>query len=261
MKLVGILNVTPDSFSDGGKFFSLEKALKQAEKLFKDGADLIDIGAESTNPKSTPLSADEEWARLEKLLPQLLEKYPDKISLDSYHPETVENAAQIAPIIVNDVTSFSDPESMRIAADYNLTCIISHLPHHFGSDIQAAHQAKPVDSINQVIDELLTRRDELAELGLSYEQIILDPGIGFGKTMRLNWKLLEFAKFIDDHRVMIGHSRKRFLGTSPQSGAPLTDGDKLRFSDEVNLIAAKIAKDSGAAYLRVHDPAIYRSIL
>lgn len=260
MKLVGILNVTPDSFSDGGKFFAIKKALAQADKLIADGAEIIDVGAESTNPKSRPLSPTEEWKRLENLLPELLEKYPGRISVDSYHPETIEHAAQLGPIIINDVTGFSDPAMMRLAVDYDLTCIISHLPHEFGDDILAAHQEKPVDSLTQVIDELLERRDELAGLGIPYSQIILDPGIGFGKTMRLNWQLLEFAKHISDHEVMIGHSRKRFLGSSPKTGAPLPDGDKLRMSDEANLLAAKIAKDSGAAYLRVHDPSLYADL-
>lgn len=261
MKLVGILNVTPDSFSDGGLFLDAKKALAQAQKLMDDGADFIDVGAESTNPKSTPLSPSEEWQRLEKVLPELLEKYPGKISVDSYHPETIERATQLAPIIINDITGFSSPEMMRLAAEYNLTCIISHLPHELGDDIQAAHQAKPVDNINQVIDELLERRDELAGLGVEYAHIILDPGIGFGKTMRLNWQLLEFAKHVTDHEVMIGHSRKRFLGTSPKTGAPLPDADKLRMSDAANLLAASIAKKSGTTYLRVHDPSIYQDLI
>jgi dihydropteroate synthase len=258
MKIVGILNVTPDSFSDGGKFFSFEKAIEQAEKLFADGADIVDIGAESTNPKSSPLSPAAEWERLESPLTKLLELYPGKISVDSYHAETIEKAAQIEPIMINDVTGFNDPAMMRLALDYDLTCVISHLPHQFSDDIQAAHQAKPVDNMQQVIDELLERRDELVALGLPNDQIILDPGIGFGKTMRLNWKLLEFAKHIEDHEVMLGHSRKRFLGTSPKTGAPLPDGDKLRMSDEVNLLAANIAKDVGTSYLRVHEPVLYQ---
>lgn len=261
MQLVGILNITPDSFSDGGQYFDPQKALRRATQLFEDGAEIIDVGAESTHPKSSPLSPAEEWERLKAVLPELLDKYPGKISVDSYHPETIEQAAQLGPIIINDITGFNSPETMRLATEYDLTCIISHLPHEYGDDINAAHQAKPVDNINQVIDELLERRDELASLGVEYSRIILDPGIGFGKTMRLNWQLLEFAKHITDHEVMIGHSKKRFLGTSPKSGVPLPDADKLRMSDEVNQLAARIAKAAGTAYLRVHDPSIYNELV
>lgn len=261
VQLVGILNITPDSFSDGGLYADPKKALARAEELLEQGASLIDLGAESTNPKSQPLGADAEWQRIEPILSELLHRYPGQVSVDSYHPDTIEQAALVGDIIINDVTGFNDPQMIRLAAEFNLTCIISHLPACYGDDIQAAHKAKPIDSINQVVDEMLARRNELAAAGVLLENIILDPGIGFGKTMPLNWKLLEFAKLVPDHAVMIGHSRKRFLGTNPQTGTPLPDADRMRFSARRNQEAAKIALEAGATYLRVHEPGIYSELV
>src|SRR5581483_1275463 len=106
VSLVGILNVTPDSFSDGGRFLRPELAIAHAQAMLEDGASLIDVGAESTRPHAIPLKADEEWQRLESTLTVLLHEYPGMISLDSYHPETVRRAFRIGPVIVNDITGF-----------------------------------------------------------------------------------------------------------------------------------------------------------
>ena len=214
-------------------------ALRHASQLFKDGASLVDVGAESTRPHATPLSDDEEWARLEPVLGPLLAKYPGKISLDSYHPATVRRALALGPVIVNDVTGFSNPDMLAVVRDLHPRVIISHLP---GTDIQAAHQTAPVTRIEQVRDELLAKARQLEMLGLPREHIILDPGIGFGKSMELNKQLLAFAEQVPGYQVMIGYSRKRFLGEHRMELAP-------------NLEAAHVAIAHGAAYLRVHDVA------
>lgn len=245
VQLVGILNVTPDSFSDGGEFFTPEAAVKQAKRLFADGAALVDIGAESTRPGAVRLSHNEEWARLEPVLKALLAAHPGKISLDSSHPETIARAFELGSVIVNDVTGMNNPAMVELVAEIQPTVIISHLP---GMDIQEAHRLAPVATIEQVKNDLLAKAQMLQAKGMRQEQIILDPGIGFGKTMELNQKLLKFAEQVPEFAVMIGYSRKRFLG-------------EQRMELEPNLTAGKIAIASGAAYLRVHDVQGHRQLL
>ncbi len=245
VRLVGILNVTPDSFSDGGLFVQPEAALAQAEKLFGDGASWVDVGAESTRPHAEVLTPAEEWRRLEPLLPVLLERYPGKISLDSYHQETVERALRYGNVIINDVTGLSDPAMVDVVVSSGAHCIVSHLP---GTEVQAAHRGELVDDIEVVREDLLKKFAMLVERGVAAEKVILDPGIGFGKTVELNWQLLEFAKYVPGRAVMIGYSRKRFLG-------------EKRMELEPNLAAGRKAIAAGAAYLRVHDVAGHRVLL
>ncbi len=249
-RLVGILNVTPDSFSDGGLFLEPATALQQLRRLFDDGAALVDIGAESTRPGAEALTPEQEWQRLAPVLKVALSIYPDRISLDTFHPETVLRAAkEFGPhFIVNDVTGFSNPAMSRVVAQHKLRCIISHLPHQFHGNVQAAHKGTLLDDEQVVKQELLQRQDELVAAGVPAKGIILDPGIGFGKTPELNQKLLRFAKLIPNHPVMIGYSRKRFLGGR-------------RFETEPNLAAGRIAIAAGAAYLRVHDVAAHQALL
>ena len=237
--------MTPDSFSDGGQFFDSQRAVDQAEKLFTDGAAIVDVGAESTRPNAQKLTDDEEWRRLEPILEVLLSKYAGKISLDSYHPETMRKAFVIGPVIMNDVTAFHDSQMQVIDTQHNAKVIISHLP---GTDIQAAHRDAPVTTVEQVGSDLLATAHRLEVNGLARENIILDPGIGFGKTMELNWELLKFAEVVPEYAVMIGYSRKRFLGERRMELAP-------------NLEAARVAIAHGAGYLRVHDVAGHAKLL
>lgn len=244
-QLVGILNITPDSFSDGGQFVEPSIALDHAAQLFKDGATLLDVGAESTRPGATPLTADKEWQRLEPVLPRLMRHYPGKISLDTYHPQTAERALQLGDIIINDVTGMNNPDMMAVVAKHKARCIVSHL---LGTNIQTAHAQKPVANMQQVRDDLLAKATELQTAGVPKQNIILDPGIGFGKTPELNVELLKFAKQVPDYKVMIGYSRKRFLGEHRMDLAP-------------NLNAGRIAIAAGVAYLRVHDVAAHHILL
>lgn len=241
VQLVGILNVTPDSFSDGGKFVDPQKALEQAERLFADGASMVDVGGESTNPRSMPLTWQEEWSRIKDVLAVLIPKYPGQISVDSYHPETLRHAAAIGPFIINDVTGFNNPAMIAVAAELQLPIIVSHLPSKFGVDIAAAHKShEPLTTVAEVKAELLDREATLIAAGVAPGNIILDPGIGFGKSMELNAQLVEFVRELPGKQVMIGYSRKRFLGNERMEIAP-------------NLAAAKRAIATGATYLRVHD--------
>ena len=245
VQLVGILNITPDSFSDGDLFLDPERAVQHAEQLFGDGASLVDIGAESTRPGAVPITPEEEWRRLKFVLEWFSTLYPGKLSLDTYHPETAKRALAVRDFVINDVTGLNNPAMADIVVQHQSRCIIGHVP---GTDIQAVHRAKPIDNIQQVIDDLLSKASALEEKGLKRHNIILDPGIGFGKSAELNWQLLKFAEHVPDYRVMIGYSRKRFLG------------DK-RMELQTNLEAGRVAIAAGAAYLRVHDVAGHRQLL
>lgn len=244
-QLVGILNITPDSFSDGGQFTALGAALQHAGQLFEDGASIVDIGAESTRPGAVPLTADEEWERLAPVLAELLELFPDNLSVDTYHPENADRALAMGDVIINDVTGMNNPAMRDVVAKHYARTIVSHL---HGRDPQAAHSGKLIADKQQVVSELLANAAELEALGLGKQQIILDPGIGFGKTPALNEALLSFAADVPDYPVMIGYSRKRFLGDD-------------RMELEPNLEAGKAAIKSGAAYLRVHDVAGHRQLI
>lgn len=244
-ELVGILNITPDSFSDGGLYDSPQAALQHAEQLFKDGAALIDVGAESTRPNAQPLTWQQEWTRLEPVLTELITRYPGQISLDTYHSETAARALQQGSVVINDVTGMTNPQMIAVVADYRASCIISHSPAMTPSE---AHAGTLVSDITEVKDELLARASILEAEGLDRGQIILDPGIGFGKTPELNGELVEFARLVPDYKVMIGYSRKRFLGEDRMELAP-------------NLEAGKRAIAAGAAYLRVHDVAGHQQLI
>lgn len=245
VKLVGILNITPDS-PDGGQYRDPLTAISRAEQLFDEGASIVDVGAESTRPGAVPIGPREEWRRLEPVLSVLLPKYPDNfISVDTHHPDTVERVLQMGNVIINDVTGMNNPDMVHAVVKHRAKCIVSHLP---GQEIQSVHNGKLMDNIHQVQDELLEKAVLLQCLGLPREKIILDPGIGFGKTPELNAKLLAFAKYVPGFDVMIGYSRERFLGEYRMDLAP-------------NLAAGVIALNNGAAYLRVHDVNGHRPLM
>jgi dihydropteroate synthase len=205
------------------------------------------VGAEATNPYVKPLSWQTEWKRLQALLPALLKAFPGKISLDTYHPETAAKALEIGTVIINDVTTFRDRQMIDLAVKHQTVCIVSHIPFSARSTANA-HKNVTMDSVASVTAELLQRRNEMIQAGVKAENIILDPGIGFGKTMELNQKLVEFAREVPGIPVLIGYSRKRFLG-------------EKRFEIEPNLAAARQAIATKAQYLRVHDVAAHRQLL
>ena len=242
VQLFGILNVTPDSFSDGGKFFSKEKALKQAEFLFANGADVVDVGGESTRPGAEEVSIEEEWRRVGEVLQELIKKYgADKISLDTQKPEIAKRFLDIGGKILNDVSGFSKIGMKKIAAKFDKIIVAYFFT-------QEEMNGRKIDDIELVIKKLLKRKQELIEFGVSPEKIILDPGIGVDKTVELNFQLLKIASLLPKEQVFIAHSRKRFLGSK-------------RFEVEPNLTAAKTAIKSGAKFLRVHDPENYKELV
>lgn len=244
VEIVGILNLTPDSFSDGSKYNERDLAIDRAKELFADGAAIVDVGAESTRPGATPLKPDEEWERLGVILPELIKACPDgRFSLDTRHAETAEKALSIdEQIIINDVSGMKD-EMLDVVASYGGVCVIGHIPK--GKTLENVHEGELLEDIEVVRDDLLARAEIVESKGIPKNNIILDPLIGFGKTKELNWELLEFAKQVPEYAVMIGYSKKRFLGG-------------LRMKWQTNVAAGKIAalvaqNLSQPTYLRVHD--------
>lgn len=264
---MGILNYTPDSFSAEGRVNSLPTAIERLDEIYTAGAHFVDIGAEATNPKvSGPLSADEEWQRLEPLLTEIAPRLTSwQFSIDTYHPETVERAAKLfgdKKFYVNDVTTFINPEMRRVSAAHELGAIISHMPLEAGGISAAAHEMH-MDNMHDVRAELDQQLQLVRKAGVQERHIYLDPGIGFGKDMRLNWELLEFPRFCDYGRIVMGYSQKRFLATDPLSGKETPAID--RYGRDANIEAAKIVlkaiRPQQDVMLRVHDVAAHQKLL
>ncbi len=244
IEIVGILNLTPDSFSDGGQYNEHDLAIDRAKQLFAEGAAFVDVGAESTRPGAEPITAGEEWKRLGGILPDLVKACPDgRFSLDTRHAETAEKALSLDErIIINDVSGMQD-DMLKVVAKHSGVCVIGHIPK--GKTLETVHEGDLLDDIAVVRDDLLARAGVVEGMGIPKRNILLDPLIGFGKTDRLNWELLGFAELVPKYAVMLGYSKKRFLG-------------KDRKGEEANLEAGRIAAKVAAGleqptYLRVHD--------
>lgn len=203
--IMGIVNVTPDSFSDGGKFFSPEDALAHAKKLVDDGADILDIGAESTRPAAVPISVDEELSRLEKVLPALKD-FDVPISVDTYKPEVAAEALKFGADIINDVHGLEDSRLIDVAKKFDAPVVAMH-----------SEKCCDIDIIADVQKFFRRTLINCTARGFDTAKIIFDPGIGFGKTHEENLDLirrLDELKFLDEREVslLIGISRKSFIG-------------------------------------------------
>jgi len=253
-KIVGILNITPDSFSDGGKFSSLENAVLQLKKMIDEGVDIIDIGAESTRPNATPISAQEEWSRLEKILPTLIfeiKKHPQiKSSIDSYHFENIKKSHQLGIDIVNDVSGLVDEKIIDFVAQNNITTILMHnLAIHANRDLIVN---KNLDINKEIIRFAQNKIAALGEKGIKKSQLIFDPGIGFAKDASQSIGIL---KNINSYRVLglpiyVGHSKKRFLNDLD------IEGDLAKKT----LAVSKYLIDCDVDFIRVHDIADHKKL-
>jgi 2-amino-4-hydroxy-6-hydroxymethyldihydropteridine diphosphokinase/dihydropteroate synthase len=253
---MGIVNVTPDSFSDGGRFQHWQRAQAHIEDMVAAGAHIVDIGAESTRPGARPLPADEEWQRLEPILARLAEKYADtplgpRISVDTYHPETAARALALGADMINDVGGLTSPAMRELAANSGKDWIAMHsltLPAD-----RSAVLPSDCDPF-AVLDDWLARRiDEWATAGLDLNRIVFDPGIGFGKNPLQSLRLLRRAGDFRRRglRLLVGHSRKSFM--SAFSTASEHDKDLVTVGASLNLCA------QGVDVLRVHDVAAHTS--
>jgi len=210
---MGILNVTPDSFSDGGKFVEVEQAVKRVEELISEGADIIDIGGESTRPFSDRVPEEEELKRVIPVIKAVREKFPQVIiSIDTYKSRVAEEAIKAGADIVNDISALRfDPKMVDVVREYGTPVVIMHMK---GEPKTMQLNPEYEDVVKEVYEFLKKRMEFLVENGVSFDKIIIDPGIGFGKKFEHNITLLKnLHKFKDlDCPILLGHSRKSFIG-------------------------------------------------
>ncbi len=211
MLVMGILNVTPDSFADGGKHFTFEHAVQRGLEMIEEGVDIIDIGGESTRPGADRVSAEEEERRVIPVIKALVGKGAD-ISIDTMRASTARRAVEAGAVIVNDVSGgAADPEMFATVAE--LGCKYT-LMHWRGHSKEMNTLAQYGDVVKEVIQEVTLQLDKALAAGIKRENIVLDPGLGFAKDAEHNWEILnrleEFTAL--GYPVLIGHSRKRFIG-------------------------------------------------
>jgi dihydropteroate synthase len=243
---MGVLNVTPDSFSDGGEFFGAEPAVLHAEKMFDEGAQVIDVGGESTRPGSEPVSPEEELRRVLPVIQGILSACPDSIvSIDTYRFSIAEAALDAGARAVNDVTALGDPRMAGLMAERGCPIILMHM---LGEPKSMQQDPRYEDVVREVRDFLAERAERAIRAGVEPENIILDPGIGFGKTMEHNLKLLKRLDSLVGlgFPVLVGVSRKSFLGKITGSEDP-----KSRLFG--TMAANVLAYERGANLFRVHD--------
>lgn len=243
-RVMGIVNVTPDSFSDGGRLGSAAEALAHCERLLRDGADILDIGGESSRPGIPPVTLDEEWARV---LPVLLEavKLGVPVSVDSYKPEVMRQALDLGVDIVNDITGMRQSEARQAVASHPRCGIC--LMHMHGEPQSMQRSPMQGDAVPQVALFLRRASDALREVGVASERIAWDPGIGFGKTVAQNFALLarQSELLVSGYALLVGWSRKSSLGKVTGLGVD----ERLPAS----VAAALLAVERGAHIVRVHD--------
>ena len=243
-KIMGILNLTPDSFSDGGKFNDEKSALLQAEKMIKEGADFIDIGAQSTRPNAEFLSAEEEIRRIGNMISLIKKEFPEAlISLDTFYAEVVKFGYNEGIDMVNDISGgYFDENLLPTVAETRLPYILMHSNTSYATMHEKIHYDDITMSVNYYFSEKV---NQLQKLGI--HDIILDPGFGFGKTVEDQYKMIEEVEHLGFGRfpLLIGISRKSFI-YKPLNKKPLEIGE------ETQILHRKVL-EKGAKILRVHD--------
>jgi dihydropteroate synthase len=253
--IMGVLNVTPDSFSDGGKFFTLDDAIAQGYKLFEDGADILDIGGESTRPFSNPVSEEEEILRVVPVIETLSKRIPIPISIDTTKAGVAEQAIKAGASMINDVSSLSfDPKMANVAVDYGVPVILMHM---LGNPKTMQIEPFYDDIIGEIKTFLENAIDRAENKGISRLKIIIDPGIGFGKTVGHNLLLIQRLHEFKALKVpiMIGTSRKAFIRNILKDNAAQeinADSVMVESGTQASVAAAIL---NGAHIIRVHDVA------
>jgi dihydropteroate synthase len=253
--LVGVLNVTPDSFSDGGDFLDPAKAASHASAMLDEGAGIIDVGGESTRPGSDPVTQEEETRRVVPVIEEILADRPSAIvSIDTYNAASAEAALEAGARIVNDVTALrGDPRMAGVVAEARCPVVLMHM---LGEPKTMQRDPRYEDVVREVRDFLAGRAEHAVAAGVEPESIILDPGIGFGKTLEHNLALL---RHLDElvalgFPVLVGASRKSFIGR-------ITDTEEARDRVHGTVAANVIAYEKGATFFRVHDVGANREAL
>ncbi|MEA1994293.1 MAG: dihydropteroate synthase [Euryarchaeota archaeon] len=241
--IMGVLNVTPDSFSDGGDFVETDTALDHAVKMAEDGADIIDVGGESTRPGSDPVPLEDELRRVEPVVRGIVENCDLPVSVDTAKPAVAERCINLGASMLNDVTGLRNSEMIRVAAEYEVPVVIMHMK---GKPKTMQKEIVYGDVVSDIKDFFMERIEEARSKGV--KDIIIDPGIGFGKTTEHN---LTIIKRLEEFRtlqcpVLIGTSRKSFIGNT----LGIEDSKERLYGTIASNIAAA---ENGADIIRVHD--------
>lgn len=251
---MGILNVTPDSFSDGGLYLDKEKAVERGLELVSEGADIIDVGGESSRPGSNSISKDEELRRIIPVILELRKRTDVLISVDTTKSEVAEAALNAGVHIVNDISSFRfDPRMISLAAQREIPIVLMHMK---GTPKTMQINPHYQDLLKEVKEFFQERIEEAEAQGLKKEKIIIDPGIGFGKSLKDNLTLINNLHFFEELKrpILVGISRKSFIGKI----LGLPPQERL----EGTIASAILSLINGAHILRVHDVAsVRRAIL
>jgi dihydropteroate synthase len=253
--LMGVLNVTPDSFSDGGDFLDPDRAAAHAAAMLDEGARIIDVGGESTRPGSDPVPPEEEVRRVVPVIREILAQRPNAVvSIDTYRAGTAEAALEAGARIVNDVTALrGDPRMARVVADARCPVILMHM---LGEPKTMQRDPRYDDVVREVRDFLAGRSEHAVTAGVEPESIILDPGIGFGKTPEHNLALLRHLDALVElgFPVLVGASRKSFIGK-------ITGVEEAKERTFGTVAANVLAYERGATLFRVHDVRANREAL
>jgi dihydropteroate synthase len=257
--VMGIVNVTPDSFSDGGRHDDVEAAVAHGLALVADGADILDVGGESTRPFSEPVTAEEEWRRVGEVVRRLSREAGVPVSIDTSKAVVAARALEAGAEIVNDVTGLEgDPDMLRVARDAAAGVCAMHMQ---GTPQTMQVAPRYDDVVAEIHDYLRRRRDALVAAGIPLARICLDPGIGFGKTHEHNLALVAAAgRFLDlGAPILVGHSRKGFIGKAIERalGRPPTVAER---DAGTAAIACRLA-DAGIQIVRVHAVGMVRAAL
>ena len=243
--IMGILNVTPDSFSEDGQFFDPGEAVQHATQMISDGADVVDVGGESTRPGSDPVPAEDEIRRVLPVIERIVEQNPDvPISIDTRKAEVADRALAAGASVVNDVSAGGDPGMFDVARKHDAAIVLMHMK----GEPKTMQQSPEYEDVVGEVHEFLRERIEAAEFaGIDAERIAIDPGIGFGKNLEHNLELMRgIGALLDLGRpVLVGPSRKRFIG------AILDVPEDERVEGTIGAVAWLVS--CGAHVVRVHD--------
>lgn len=254
MKIMGILNVTPDSFSDGGSHSTCPEAIAHADQLIRDGADILDVGGESTRPFAEPVPAEEEMRRVIPVIEAVRRKHNIPISIDTTKASVAREALKAGADIINDISALGhDPEMLTLVQNTNVPVIIMHMQ---GTPADMQIQPSYVNVVEEIIAFFRERIKWLTDNGVDQNRLIIDPGIGFGKTKHHNFSIL---KHLDKFSalsvpVLLGHSRKRFLRES----AEVPQGEAR---DLGTAVVSALCADKNVSIVRVHNVAATRQAL
>ena len=236
--IMGILNVTPDSFSDGGKFNQMDAALYHAEEMIRDGADIVDVGGESTRPGHTVISDDEEISRVAPVIEAIKSRFDIPVSIDTYKGKVTEAALKAGADLVNDIWGFKfDHKVAELTAQYGAACCLMH------------NRSEPTyqDYLNDVVADLKECVRIAKDVGISDDKIILDPGVGFGKTYQMNLEIINHVDVLHSlgFPILLGTSRKSVVGQTLN----LPTDQRV----EGTLATTVLGVMKGCAFVRVHD--------